>query len=126
MKARPVAAGLKILNPKPPKTIFENTIANTIPIIRTCQGMVGGIIRAKIIAVTKTASLTGRFNRLVKLYSAMNATRQEIRTMASERQPKKYTEATMHGRVAIMTRRIKGCFDKIFAGAILNHSQHFP
>ena len=79
------------------------------------------MIRAKIIAVTKTASLTGPCDRLINIYSAKNAAIQEIATTANERQPKKYIELTIHGKVAIMTRRIMGCFMNILDPAIVNH-----
>jgi hypothetical protein len=46
MNARPTIAGLKILNPKPPKTILPNIIAKTIPMTRICHGMVGGMMSA--------------------------------------------------------------------------------
>jgi len=69
-----------------------------------------------MISDTKTASLTGSFRFRVKKNSAKNAAQHETRITTSERHPKKYTEATMHGIVAITTRRINGCFLKKFTG----------
>ena len=110
MKARPVIAGLKILWPKPPNTIFPNIMAKTMPMIRMCHGIVGGKMSAYIIAETNTASVTGSFLGWVKMYSVKKATAHDTSTMNKDRQPKKYVAAIIEGINASIIRRMISCF----------------
>jgi len=68
-KQRPAMAGLKTFRPNPPNTSFPKAMANTMPKITTCQGTLGGITRAKMMALTKTASVTGSPRFLQNRYS---------------------------------------------------------
>jgi hypothetical protein len=70
-KHLPAIAGLKMFRPNPPNTSFEKATAKAIPIVNTCNGTVEGIIRANIVLVTKTASLTGSPRCLEKMNSTI-------------------------------------------------------
>ncbi len=70
MKALPTIAGLKVFEPRPPKTILPIAIAKALPIIAAHQGRCGGTDRARIIPVTtalKSSTLFGFF--LIRLQS---------------------------------------------------------
>ena len=51
-KARPTMAGLKIFEPKPPKSILAIPMATTEPLTQANQGSVGGTEKARIRPVT--------------------------------------------------------------------------
>jgi hypothetical protein len=79
--ALPTMAGLKILEPSPPKTIFPIAMEKTLPIIAAQIGKLGGTDSARIIPVTtalKSPRESGFLRILLQSHSVATADKQQI------------------------------------------------
>ncbi len=88
IKHLPASAGLKILRPNPPNISLVNITAKTTPIVKTCNGTVGGIISTNIVVVTNKASDTDSPRLRVNKNSTMKPTTPAQAIKKRQRQPK--------------------------------------
>jgi len=79
--ALPTMAGLKILEPSPPKTIFPIAMEKTLPIIAAQIGKLGGTDSARIMPVTtalKSPRESGFLRILLQSHSVATADKQQM------------------------------------------------
>ncbi len=87
MNARAVIAGLKMFFPNPPNTILPKTIPNAIPTIAIQRGIVGGRLRAKMVAETKSDSVIRILYFFAIRYSLVTAVATTTASTAIKRHP---------------------------------------
>jgi hypothetical protein len=107
--ALPIKAGLKILQPKPPKNCLPIMIATAEPIAAIHKGIVDGRQKASnkpVITALPSLIVTSRCIIFWAITSLSRAVITQVRITVAAAMPKKYTAPTKAGKRAMQTSRI--------------------